>query len=215
MAHAFLPPPRHSSGAAILFIHGWESDQRSYRARAERACSEGGATCLTFDLSGHGESGDHPASFTLRDHLVDSIAAFDHLARLSAVDNRRIGVCGASYGGYLAASLIKHRPVEALLLRAPALYPDPMIDLAVLTRPTRLVPLGEATPLENLGAFNGPVLIVESERDEVIPPPVIDSYLSASLSPSHVVLRDASHALTNPSWNEAFIEALLNWCRML
>jgi pimeloyl-ACP methyl ester carboxylesterase len=214
-ARTFPPPVQGPRGAAVLFIHGWESSQDSYRARAERVSGERGATSLAFDLSGHGESGNQPDSFTLRDHLADSIAAFDYLAASSSVDDRRIGVCGASYGGYLAASLIEHRPVKGLLLRAPALYADSALDLAAeARRPEPDAPHG-AIPLRNLSDFDRPTLIVESEKDEVIPRSVIDSYLDASPSPSHAVLKHARHALTDPRWDEAFIQLLVEWSRAL
>lgn len=215
IAHEFLPPTKAPSGVAVLFIHGWESRQESYRARGARVSGAQSATSLSFDLSGHGESGDHPSAFTLRDHLADSIAAYDHLASLSSVDEQRIGVCGASYGGYLAASLIEHRPVKALLLRAPALYADSALDLEAELRRPEPEPSRTAIPLRNLSTFCHPTLIVESERDEVIPPAFIDAYLGACRNPSHAVLRNASHALTNPAWDEAFIQLLLAWSRIL
>jgi pimeloyl-ACP methyl ester carboxylesterase len=196
-------------------MHGWESSQRSYLPRAERAAEGVGATCLTFDLSGHGESFGVAASFAPRDHLADTVAAFDALAQLDTVDPLRIGVCGASYGAYLAALLIAYRSTRALLLRAPALYPDSELEALGGSRRTDLQALDGAAPLRNLADFVGPVLIVESERDEVIPHDVIQTYLDACPQAEHELLPGAAHAMTDPRWNEAFVELLLKWASTL
>ncbi len=210
----FLPGGPGPTGAGVLFIHGWESSQSNYGPRAGRTCAEVGATCLTFDLSGHGESGGHADSFALHDHLADAIVAYDTLAALPGVDSDRIGICGASYGAYLAASLIECRPIKALLLRAPALYPDSALHAPAHARPGPGA-LRTAIPLQGLATFEGPVLIIESEKDEVIPPEVIGSYLDASHTASHAVLQGAAHALTDQSWDESFVDLLLGWGRSL
>ena len=127
-------PDGAPSGAGILFLHGWESGQGGYRPRAEAAASRLGATCLSFDLAGHGESAGEAAAFTPRQHLADAVAGLDLLAEIEAVDPRRIGCCGASHGAFLAASLITQRQAEASLLRAPALYPDSLLDVTGSSR---------------------------------------------------------------------------------
>src|SRR5512144_1771264 len=96
----------------LLFIHGLESDQRGYRSRAAMACQQLNAVCLTFDLTGHGRSNGTGPSPRLRDHLADVVAAYDRLIAKPRVDPARVGACGASYGGYLAARLVAERSVR-------------------------------------------------------------------------------------------------------
>lgn len=215
VGRVFHPLSRSSQGSGIIFIHGWESSQRSYRPRAEKVSGEIGATCLTFDLSGHGESGDLPASFTPREHLTNSLAAFDALAKMDAVDPLRIGICGASYGAYLAAMVTSRRATAALLLRAPALYPDSELDIPGGSRHTRPEIPDDAEPLRDLADFNGQVLIVESEHDEAIPHEVIRAYLAACPRAGHALIPGAAHAMTDPRWNDVFVEQLLKWATEL
>ncbi len=202
--------------AGVLFLHGWKSSRRSYLPRAAAVTADCGAECLAFDLSGHGDNATAPAeSFSPCRHLEETVAAYDELAAREGVDPGRIGVCGASYGGYLAALLVAERPVASLLVRAPALYPDAAFELPPVARRTELVTSAEARPLRNLAAFPGPVLVVESERDEVIPHEVVAAYLASRPGIRYEVIAGAAHALSEPAWNEEFLRLILEWAREL
>jgi len=181
------------SRPGVLFIHGYGSDMRGYRARAEAASAAMGGTCLTFDLGGHGKSSGTLTSLSVLDHRLDALAALDKLVAEPGIDPNRIGVCGASYGGYLAAVLVSERPVSRLLLRAPALGEDGS------------VPSG-------LSTFTGAVMVVESGEDEVVPKATIEAYLEACGGRArHEVIEGASHALTEPQWQRAFVDLIVEW----
>lgn len=202
--------------AGVLFLHGWNSSKRGYLPRAAAVSADCGAECLAFDLSGHGENASARAdSFSPSQHLEEAVAAYDELAARENVDPQRIGVCGASYGGYLAALLVGRRPVASLMVRAPALYPDANFELPPAQRRTELVAAADARPLRNLAAFGGPVLVVESERDEVIPPGVVAAYVASRPGIRHEVIPGAAHAISEPAWNEAYLALILEWARAL
>jgi uncharacterized protein len=205
----FDPGPS-STGRAILFVHGQGSNQRGYEDRAQSASSSLGAACLTFDLSGHGDDSARYRHYSLYDHIQDVVAAYDYLASHEAVDQERVGACGASYGGYLVALLTAHRLVKRLILRAPSLAKDTGFLL-----PTSGEPPSELDSLRTLAGYPGEVLILESEKDEVIPPSVIKAYLQACRHGKHQLLRGATHALTEPSWNEQFISEIIGWFKDL
>lgn len=211
------PPPATSGGsgggmrAGLLFVHGYASDRRGYVQRAGVVCDRLGSTCLAFDLGGHGESPGELLEFTRADHLQDVVVAYDRLASTRGVDPGRIGVCGASYGAYLSCLLLGQRAVRRLLLRAPALYidrdaPDPTGERRHLGK---VIDPGAA--LSNLERFDGPTLVLESERDEVVPRRSIDAYLAAARHGTHHVLADATHALVQRRWNAAFLDEILTW----
>lgn len=183
--------------AGLLFIHGYESDRRGYVARATAVRERLGITCLAFDLSGHGESPGEVDTVTREDHRQDVVAAYDALAE--RVD--RIGVCGASYGGYLSCVLLGERPVERVLLRAPALHVGEHLR--------RLVDADLA--LGNLAEFDGETLVLESERDELIPHASIEAYLRAARHDTHHVLPNATHALTDETSKAAFVDEIIAW----
>jgi pimeloyl-ACP methyl ester carboxylesterase len=183
------------SRAGLLFIHGLHSDQAGYRERAEPASERLGAVCLTFDLSG----------------LADVIAAYDRLIVEHDVDPKRIGVVGASYGGFLAALLTARRPVTRLLMRAPVLYENDELDLPLALREKREEPPPESAALDAVATFSGPVLIVESEMDESVPHAIIEAYRAACPTAQHHLIPGAGHELSHPEWRAEFVAAIVDF----
>ena len=207
---AATPPGR----AGVLFVHGLGSSRSTNVGRADAVCRASGATCLAVDLGGHGDSGGRLTQMTPRQNMADVVAAFDALAASPGVDPTRIGVCAASYGAYLSILLSAVRPVNRMLLRAPALYADDCFDLGLSQR--RPGDTGSAsTVLAHLAVFPGRVRIVESEHDEVIAREVIAAYLAARPGAEHVVLANARHALTDPAWRADFEQMVVSEFRSL
>jgi dienelactone hydrolase len=95
--------------AAVLCPHGhWstEGDYGRYREDMQKRCAtlaKMGAAVFSYDMVGYGELRQvgwihrHPG--TLKLQLWNSIRAVDFLAALSGVDDKRIGITGASGGG--------------------------------------------------------------------------------------------------------------------
>jgi pimeloyl-ACP methyl ester carboxylesterase len=139
------------------------------------------------------------------------------------VDASAIAVVGSSYGGYLAAILTSLRPVSWLALRAPALYKDAgwdrpkrqcHVDPDLPAYRRRSVRWQDNRALGACAAFQGDVLIVESENDDVIPHPVIENYLAAfgkARSLTSRVIDGADHGLSAESAQRAYTTLLLNW----
>jgi dienelactone hydrolase len=167
---------------------------------------------------------DHPEHETIsrEDNLRDLLAAYDLLAGRKGVDASAIGVIGASYGGYLAAILTSLRPVRWLALRAPALYkdedwgkPKKRLDRDALAAYRRR-PLDpeENRALRACAAFEGDVLVVESEHDHIVPRPAVANYVAAfgkAHSLTYRVIEGADHALSEETWQDAYTSLLVNW----
>jgi len=199
-----------ASAPGLLFVHGLSSDQVGYWQRAEASSERLRTVCLTFDLSGHGSSEGDVYELSPEDHLDDVVTAYDALAAHPAVDGDRVGVCGSSYGAYLAALLPARRPVSRLLLRAPALYDDR--DLTTPLGRRRRTPTDGAAPrlFEALAGVAAGVLVVESGADEVIPRWVIHQYLRNCQRARHTAIDGAAHALA-PEFEQAFLDILIGW----
>jgi pimeloyl-ACP methyl ester carboxylesterase len=207
----FFPLTSATPGPGLLFVHGLGSDQTGYAPRAERAAAALGAVCLTFDLSGHGQSDGVRNSLAPCDHAEDVVAAFNVLIGPNEADAARIGICGASYGAYLSALMLPQHRVRKLLLRAPALYDDEMFN-TTLAQPRKARADVVAPRLSRaLREFSGEVLVLESGADETIPHSVIEWYLDACPSARHKVIEDASHALTTKKWREAFLAEIVSF----
>jgi hypothetical protein len=69
----------------------------------------------------------------------------------------------------------------------------------------------EFNSLEILARYVGEALIIESGKDEIIPPSHIAAYVRACSNAQHEVIPDATHALTHQSWDEVFVKSIVKW----
>jgi dienelactone hydrolase len=206
----------------VLFVHGWGGSQEQYMARAHETAALG-CVCLTFDLRGHASTKRQQETVTRENNLCDVLAAYDKLVAQPGVDPSAIAVVGSSYGGYLGAILTSMRPVKWLGLRVPALYMDTEWEIPkrqlhqdqdLETYRQSLVPAEENRALRACAAFQGDVLVIESELDKVIPHAVISSYLEACIQPrslTYRVMKGADHGLSAPSCQRAYTTLLVSW----
>ncbi len=218
--------PDKSSGLVpgVLFIHGWMSNQGNYERRA-KSVAEKGAIAVTFDMRGHGASGGDLQQFSRRQHLEDVIAAYDYLVSLPGIDKNKIGVCGVSYGGYLAALLIAQRKVHWLALRVPALYKDDKFDeptAGIIEKDPKFFTQKDITPktsqaLSAIANFTGDILLVESGNDQVIPHETIQRYIDSIKDErqlTYTVMENADHALLTEEMETEFISILSHWLQV-
>ena len=206
----------------VLFVHGWGGSQEQDLARAREVVGLG-CICLTFDLRGHELMEAQRETVTREQNLRDLEAAYDVLCSMYGVDPQSIAVVGSSYGGYLAAILTQRRAVRWLALRAPALYKD--ADWDKPKRSLHIDPefaayrLSSIRPPDNralaaCAQFKGDALVVESEKDEIIPNAVIKNYvaaLSGARSLTARVIADAGHALAGKDFESAYTKILITW----
>lgn len=206
----------------VLFVHGWGGSPEKFLMRA-REVANLGCVCLTFDLRGHAETKDQFNTVSREQNLADVVAAYDALAQHPEVDPSAIAVAGSSYGGYLACILAELRPIRWLALRVPALYKDEdwcapkekLRDKQNLEAYRRQpVHPDECRALRSCTAFQGDVMIVESEHDTIVPHQVIVNYRAAFTSArslTYRMMKGADHGLSRPEWQLAYNALLVNW----
>ncbi len=206
----------------VLFVHGWGGCQEQYVVRA-REIAELGCVCLAFDLRGHARTRAEYETVSREKNLEDVVAAYDVLVSHHGVDPSAIAVVGSSYGGYLGAILTTKRPVKWLTLRVPALYMDEDWQLpkrqlhqgqALITYRQSPVAAADNRALRACAAFQGDVLLVESEFDTIIPHAVVCSYREAFVqtrSLSYRLMEGADHGLTEDKAQLAYTRLLVNW----
>ena len=206
----------------ILCVHGWGGSQDQYLARA-REIAALGCVSLTFDLRGHARTHPQQETVSREDNLADVLAAYDELVNHPSVDASAIAVVSSSYGAYLAAILTTLRPVRWLALRVPALYKDAgwklpkkqlhdEADLHAYRR--RHVRPQDNRALKACAAFEGDVLIVESENDDIVPHQTIKNYVEACTrahSLTYRVIAGADHGLSEEVAQRAYTQLLVNW----
>ena len=208
----------------VLFVHGWGGSQEQYVARA-RDVAALGCICLTFDLRGHAKTRSQVETVTREDNLRDVLAAYDSLLHQRGVDASAIAVVGSSYGGYLASILASQRSVRWLALRAPADYKDAdwTLPKGQLRKRQELdtyrrlaVKAGESRALAACAAFTGHALIVESERDAIIPSQVVANYRAAFTSAASLTVRvldEADHSLSTDGMQKGYTTVLVAWMK--
>lgn len=211
--------PQKPSGGSALFVHGFQSQGRTNEQYAKKLAQNGIAS-LVFDLGGHGKSTGNTDTLSVLDHLADLTRVYDYLLAQEEVklDPHRIGVAGMSYGGYLACLLTASKTPKSLLLRSPPLYPEKLLvksrneytDAEAL----RTIPSPSNPALTLLSSFAGKVVLVNSEKDTVLPPSTIQGYNDALNNGQEHILEGAAHSLDSKT-QLLFTPIVLEWASSL
>lgn len=198
----------------VVFVHGLGADRQGYIKRAKVLADKVGVASMAVDLSGHGNSEGDLRFLTLRDHLRDLSMANDVLAAVDRTDPDRIGICAASYGAYLAVLLTSIRPIASLLLRAPALYGDESMNKPLDNLVTTAT-AGAGDFLAVLSSYTGRVMIVESDKDQVVTRDIVDNYLRRIQRGRLKTIVGAGHVLNSPEQHALFMSYIVSWAREL
>jgi hypothetical protein len=189
------PQPSRSGGEpipgpAVLICNGNAGD-RSHRLPLAEALSERGYAVLLFDYRGYAGNAGSPTEDGLR---ADARAAVEAIAARPEVDPERIAYFGESLGAAVAGALATERPPAALVMRSPPPslaevgrhnYPFlPILDQLLFDR----YPLAE-----QIRAVRVPLLVLVTERDEVVPAALSRRVFDAAAEPKWYVPLSASH----------------------
>jgi len=221
-ADAIKPEGIRKPLPGLIFVHGWKSNQQGNVQRAIEI-SKLGFTCLTLDLRGHGQSAGTIDQFSRQDHLEDIKTAYKYLADLKEVDPKKIGIVGSSYGGYLSAVAVNYLHLNRLILRVPALYFDQGFDIPtdkLIKENPQAFTSSDLTAenclaLKGVANFPGEILLIESEKDEVISHPVIENYLKVIKDKKNLtyeIMKGAGHHFwNNPEFDEVYLNIVKKW----
>lgn len=208
----------HSDKPAFLFIQGWSGHQNLLTARA---LATAGYTTLTYDMRGHGDSEGDLASLSRANFINDSVLAYDYLK--SQVSTTSIGVVGSSFGSYTAIHLSAQRQAMCLSLRVPAIYPDTGYNepqlAQIRNKITKTLWEQPLSPDQNkslaiIHQFRGPVQIIESGNDEIIPRQNVQNIINAVNNPAQLdyhLMKSAPHSLKTEALQHEYRDLLLNW----
>jgi uncharacterized protein len=177
-------------GPAVLICNGNAGD-RSDRLPLAEALRERGYSVLLFDYRGYAGNPGDPTEDGLR---ADARAAVEALATRPDVDPERIAYFGESLGAAVAGGLATERPPAALVLRSP---PSSLAEMGRHHYP--FLPIFDALlfdryPLaEQLRAVRVPLLVLVTERDEIVPAELSRRVFDAAAEPKRYVPLSASH----------------------
>ena len=215
---------------AILSAHGFASSKDSATQKAVvRAGTRHGLSVLCFDFPAHGESEVGEDRLTVENCRQDLLVLADFLRLLHPNVPRYL--FASSFGGYTALLCEDLLPDFRMVLRAPAVTMGEhvLLDLLQTTeeafRQRRTIPFGSGRVLhvpfrfyEQLRnrtvtdrTFDQPFLIVQGDKDEVVPYEDVVRFCSAHPTAQLRVLPGAGHAFTQEETDEALRYAIQFW----
>ncbi len=216
----FTPASGTPPYAGVVFFPGMTGNRHKY-AQFAQALADNGIAAMTVSIRGHiGSTGD-VAETTAAQFETDGTAAYDFFAKQNNIDPHRIGICGGSFGGLLAAMTSEIREVKSILMRAPAAYTPEMREQKmgnILAREKQV--FYEVTDIESCAAiqaiagFTGSLSVVACEKDDHIPRAIPQAYFdNAKLAArkEFEVLKGAEHSLQTEELRSQFTERVVRW----
>lgn len=194
-----------SKEEVILVIHGYSSSKENQSHHAKALNQQTGAHIISIELSGHGNSSFSLSETRPAQHMLEVISAYDYIK--SKYPNSNISASVFSYGGYLIVELVKYRKLDALVLRAPAIYPP-----EEFYQPWGIRLSDEDAYAKKMNAYrtdvqaltSNPVfakslnfnraLVVVHENDDMVPKPTTDCYIT-KLSADTFIATGFRHSL--------------------
>ncbi|OGH52533.1 MAG: hypothetical protein A2423_00140 [Candidatus Levybacteria bacterium RIFOXYC1_FULL_40_10] len=198
----------------VVFFHGSGGIGEMYFEAAE-SLAERGIVGFAFNYRGAGVSEGIFEEQTLKMGIADAETAFKFFIAQPEIHEKRIGICGASFGGYIAALISNLSNVKSLILVGPAAYLSTDLNRQRDDAGDSVKDFTKSNSFDEIEKFKGKLLVMTSEFDEVIPPEVIEGYLKRAKSATRVeqfVLKGAEHRISiNPQARRAFIKKTTDW----
>jgi uncharacterized protein len=174
-------PPADADNFIVLYLHG-NAGNIAYRARRVLGFAELGWGIMLPEYRGYGGNPGTPSEQGL---LKDAHAALAELEAMG-IASERILLWGESLGTGLAVQLAAEHEVACLLLESP--YTS-MADLARWHLPW--LPVGfllrdRFDSLARIGAVRAPVLVMQGDRDTIVPPDMGRRLLAAAQAPGEL-----------------------------
>lgn len=157
--------PHESPRATLLFFHG-NAGNISHRLDSLFLFNSLGLAVLIIDYRGYGNSEGRPSEQGI---YRDAQAAWDYLTETKGVPGRKIMLFGRSLGGAVAAYLAAEHDVMGVILESTfTSIPDLAAELYPWL-PARRLARAQYNTLERMVDIHGPVMIIHSPDDEIIP----------------------------------------------
>jgi dipeptidyl aminopeptidase/acylaminoacyl peptidase len=212
---AVLHLPDELPAPCVIACHGMGASKDSDKyLLLGRGLPAAGLALVRFDFRGSGESGGLPREATIESRIADLDAVLAQFATRPELDGR-FGLLGSSLGGYVALWAASRAAAGARLpvvtWNAPAAlrelaHADPGEAGAALVAEVRRGRLAEAP------AGVARVLVIQADRDEVVPPAHGRMLVDRARDPKRLhVIAGADHRLTEPAHRRDAVEESLRW----
>lgn len=157
--------PKTNAKQTLLFFHG-NAGNISHRGHSVAIFNQLGLNVLIIDYRGYGQSEGLPSE---KGFYKDAFAAWNFLSKVKEVQKENIIIFGRSMGGAVATELAsKVQPGKLIIESSFSSAQDVARELFPLL--FRLTILRFNFDAEKyLKLFNGPLLVIHSAEDEIIP----------------------------------------------
>lgn len=199
---------------SVIFFHGSGSQGETF-FKAGPQLAQHGIVSFVFNFSGCGVSDGDFSEQKVEDGITDAQAGIEIFLAQKEVDKNRIGICGSSYGGFLAALFSSQYEFKSLMLIAPAAYSKNGLKMTHEEADKERGNFYESDSYKAVGKFTGAFFLIRCELDSVIPPLMPEEYSKSAKNANmkeEVVLRGAQHSLkTNPHVQQIGIDKMVEW----
>ena len=172
----YVPPPQ--GGPVLLYFHGNGGNLANRTARLV-GFAEAGLGVLMPEYRGYGGNKGEPTETGL---YADAAAAMDFL-RAQGVGTERIVVYGESLGTGVATHIAADLRVAALVLEAPYTSIAAMAARQFPFLPVSLMLKDRFDSLSRIAKVRAPLLVLQGERDAVVPPALGRELFAAAPEP--------------------------------
>jgi uncharacterized protein len=228
--------PAGAGMPGVIFFHGFTGDRMESHwifIKCARALAQEGIASLRFDFFGSGESEGTYDQATLQSEIADARAAVRFMQRQKGIDPGRLGLCGLSLGGCVAACVAPASKAKALVLWSAVAHPAILQQLSKErgksspnysgdfeydARKISARFLNDAARVDPLAAvrrFKKPTRIIHPGKDETVPRSHSADFLEASAAriKQKVIIPGADHTFTSIAWESAVIGKTVEWFR--
>jgi fermentation-respiration switch protein FrsA (DUF1100 family) len=177
-----------------LHLHG-NAGNITHRFLIYREIQAAGSAILAVDYRGYGKSDGKPTESGV---YRDADAAYDHLLKIG-YRPEQIVVHGESLGTAVAVDLASRRPCAGVVLEAPFTSAGDVAETIVPVIGRVLIRSFDSRA--KIGRVHVPILVVQGDRDEVIPPRLGQVLFAAANQPKDFwLVHSAGH---NDIWEVA------------
>jgi len=232
---ATLHLPAAAPAPGVVVCHGFTGHRIEAHflfVKAARALCAAGLAVLRFDFRGSGESAGSFRDMTISGEIADALAALEFMRAEPAVDPERIALLGLSLGGLVAAcAAARDGGVSALVLWSAVAdlrgalagrFAAARAELAergyIEHGPHEIgaqfvAELEHIAPLAEVGAWEGPALVVHGADDQAVPVEHADMYMQALPGKDRTrhIVAGADHTFSSVAWEREAIGVTRDW----
>lgn len=192
----------------LIWCHG-NAGNIGHRAEEFDDFVRAGLNMLLFDYRGFGESTGSPSAEGV---IADTLAVYDYLAA-QGVSGEKIVPYGRSIGSGPAAVLANQRPIAGLILVQPITSTVAIGKKAYPFLPVRLLLREILDNEQEIQRFNGPLMILHGDRDEIVPYAMSQRLLelAGGSEKTLVTLKGGDHNQIGYTHGKVIVESVRQW----